>query len=168
MHDAEGAGLEACGIRDVRAQRRPVASAISRMISGSTGPWPQITADLPARTRLPTTRRTSSWPDSQASWLMPSSRLIVMPVAAASGVTVVTQRTAGDDTIRFGAHAVRVSTSAAACCTPRATSGRAASAPFQPLRVTALPWRTSCSANVLVTPWSTSFEKVSRISTSGS
>ena len=55
----------------------PVASAISRTMSGSTGPWPQITADLPARTRLPTTRRTSSWPDSQASWLMPSSRLIV-------------------------------------------------------------------------------------------
>ena len=144
-----------------------VARAISRMISGMTGPCPQITADLPERTRLPTTRRTSALPDSHASWLMPSSRLTLMPVAAESGATVVTQRTAGLDTIRLGAHAVSVSTRAAACWTPRSTSGRAASVPLHPLRPTALPWRTSMSANVLVTPWSTSFAKLSRISTSG-
>jgi hypothetical protein len=93
--------------------------------------------------------------------------LIFTPVAAASGATVVTQRTAGLDTIRFGAHAVRVSTRAAACRTPRSTSGREASDPFHPLRVEALPCRSSVRAKVLVTSWSTSFAKASRISTSG-
>jgi hypothetical protein len=121
---------------------------------------------LPARTRLPITRRTSSLPDLPRVLADAVVALHAMPVAARAG----DRRDAahggdGHDPLRRPRG--EGVDERAACCTPRSTSGRAASAPFQPLRPTALPCRHEQERKVLVTPWSTSFANVSRISTSG-
>ena len=97
MHDAERADLEPRGIRHVGAEG---GAGRQGDLAHDLGQHRAVAADhggLADAHPLADDAPTSSLPASHASWLMPSSRLTVMPVAAASGATVVTQRTAGSD-----------------------------------------------------------------------
>ena len=132
----------------------PVASAISRRISGSTGPWLQSTALLRDRTRLPTTSRTSAvavlvgiladarsraW--ARCRWMRPAA-----PPSPRTAPRGWSRSCAGRQAAMVGAIARRL-------VRPRAAvSGRVLSGPSQVCGGAALPWRSAMRAKVVLTP----------------